>query len=44
MGQLQDVREEDWIDLNFALSGYSTTKDGITKYYNKNIGLSILKR
>ncbi len=44
MGQLADVKDGEWVDLNFALSGFSTTKDGITRYYNKNIGLSILKK
>ena len=43
MGQLTDIKEGQWIDISFALSGNASVKDGRTKYWNKSHGLTIIK-
>lgn len=43
MGKLADVKEGEWITVNFAIGGNASTKDGRTKYWNKSHGITILK-
>ena len=43
MGQLANIKEGEWVTINYALSGNSSTRDGRTRYWNKIIGLSVIK-
>jgi len=43
MGQLNGINEGDWVTVSFALSGQKIVKDGKARFYDKNIGLAVVK-
>lgn len=43
MDELKDIKEGEWVNVQFKLGGFKGKGDGEPKYYAENIGVNCIK-